>query len=287
MATLDGKLIALSSPYSRRGALWETYKRHHGKPGPVLVAKAPTQTMNPGIPERIINEALERDPAAAQAEYFAEFRADLEQFITRETVERAMRTSPLELPYIRGTKYQAFADPSGGGPDGFCLSIGHTEGNKIIIDVVRERKGPPASAVTEYASLLKDSGIRGVQGDRYGGSWPEQEFARHGINYLPCKRSKSDLYVDALAALNSERVELPPDDKMLNQFIGLERRTSRAGKDSIDHAPGGHDDLANACAGLIAQHQKRKRPVAVFGTYGTSDDPHDGIKRGYRMNERY
>lgn len=285
LATLDGRIIAISSPYSKRGALWDTYRRHYGKPGPILVAQAPSRVMNPSLPQRIVDEAMERDPASASAEYHAQFRADLEQFITRETVERAMRTSPLELPYIRGTKYQAFADPSGGGPDGFCLSIGHTEGNKIVIDVVRERKGPPASAVKEYAELLKDYGIREVQGDRYGGSWPEQEFARHGINYLPCKRSKSDLYVDALAALNSERVELPPDDKMLNQFIGLERRTSRAGKDSIDHAPGGHDDLANACAGLIAQHQKRKRPVAVFGTYGTPD--HDGIKRGYRMNEQY
>jgi hypothetical protein len=33
--------------------------------------------------------------------------------------------------------------------------------------------------------------------------------------------------------------------------LGLERRTSRGGRDSIDHAPGSHDDLANAAAGAI------------------------------------
>ena len=33
---------------------------------------------------------------------------------------------------------------------------------------------------------------------------------------------------------------------------GLERRTARGGRDSIDHAPGGHDDLANAVAGAAA-----------------------------------
>jgi hypothetical protein len=33
---------------------------------------------------------------------------------------------------------------------------------------------------------------------------------------------------------------------------GLERRTARGGRDSIDHAPGGHDDLANAVAGAVA-----------------------------------
>jgi hypothetical protein len=35
-------------------------------------------------------------------------------------------------------------------------------------------------------------------------------------------------------------------------LCGLERRTARSGKDSIDHGPGGHDDVANVVAGLSA-----------------------------------
>jgi hypothetical protein len=34
-------------------------------------------------------------------------------------------------------------------------------------------------------------------------------------------------------------------------MISLERRTSRGGRDSIDHAPGAHDDVANAVAGAL------------------------------------
>jgi hypothetical protein len=37
----------------------------------------------------------------------------------------------------------------------------------------------------------------------------------------------------------------------VNQIAGLERRTSRGGKDSIDHSPGAHDDLANVVAGVV------------------------------------
>jgi hypothetical protein len=37
------------------------------------------------------------------------------------------------------------------------------------------------------------------------------------------------------------------------QLIGLERRTARGGRDSIDHPPGGHDDVANAAAGALVQ----------------------------------
>jgi hypothetical protein len=38
---------------------------------------------------------------------------------------------------------------------------------------------------------------------------------------------------------------------MVMQLTSLERRTSRGGRDSIDHAPGSHDDIANAVAGAL------------------------------------
>jgi hypothetical protein len=38
---------------------------------------------------------------------------------------------------------------------------------------------------------------------------------------------------------------------LIAQLIGLERRTARSGRDSIDHGPGAHDDVANAVAGAL------------------------------------
>jgi hypothetical protein len=42
MATIPGALLlGISSPYARRGVLWDAYKRHHGKDGdPILVWQA-------------------------------------------------------------------------------------------------------------------------------------------------------------------------------------------------------------------------------------------------------
>jgi phage terminase large subunit-like protein len=54
LATLGGKLIALSSPYARRGVLWQAYKKHYVQNGPILVAQAPTITMNPTLPARVV-----------------------------------------------------------------------------------------------------------------------------------------------------------------------------------------------------------------------------------------
>src|SRR6478735_867284 len=51
----------------------------------------------------------------------------------------------------------------------------------------------------------------------------------------------------------------------------LERRTARGGRDSIDHPPGGKDDLANAAAGaLVYVTSARNQPGAItFTTYGS------------------
>lgn len=252
LATLGGKLIALSSPYARRGALWDTYQRHYGKPGPILVAQAETRVMNPGLPQRVVEQAYERDASAAAAEYGAQFRNDLEQFLNREVVDAALRTEPLELPFARRHRYRAFVDPSGGGQDEFTLAIGHREGDRTVVDLVRGLRGTPAEIVAEYVAVLRAYGIRQVRGDRYAGSWPGDEFGRHHVQYEASEKARSDLYLDLLPALNSGRVELPPDERLAAQLVGLERRTARSGRESIDHPPGAHDDRANAVAGLVS-----------------------------------
>ena len=61
LATTQGPLIAISSPYARRGALWETYRRHYGPDGDpmILVAQGTTRDFNPDLPQSIIDRAME------------------------------------------------------------------------------------------------------------------------------------------------------------------------------------------------------------------------------------
>ena len=274
LATLGGPLVCLSRPYAKRGALWDSYRQHYGQDSAVLVAQAPSRTMNPTLPQRVVDDAMARDPDAARAEYGAEFRSDLEAFVAREVIEAAVRPDPLELPFDRAHRYAAFVDPAGGGADEFALAIGHMERERVVVDVLRARHGTPAEIVAEFAELLKGYSVTRAVADRYAGSWPSDEFARHGIQVSTADKAKSDLYVDVLAVFNSARIELPPDDRLVVQFVSLERRTARGGRDSIDHPRGGHDDRANAVAGLAAALQvRRARPrVRSF------DDPQPGTQ---------
>jgi hypothetical protein len=267
LATLDGKLIALSSPYAKRGVLWDAFKRSFGDDDEtrVLVAQASSRTMNPTLPQSVIDAAMRDDPEAARAEYLAEFRSDISSFIDPGLIAECTRPKPRDLPHVAGVSYVAFVDPAGGGADEFTLAIGHRDDDAVVVDLVQGRKGSPAGIVAEYALVLARYGIKKVTGDRYAGRWPRDEFLKHGVVYDVSELDRSGLYIETLAALNSGRVELPPCDVLARQFAGLERRTSRSGRDQIDHAPGGHDDRANAVAGVVANAIKRRAHPRVRG----------------------
>jgi len=77
------------------------------------------------------------------------------------------------------------------------------------------------------------------------------------VNYEPAEKSKSKIHVDLLPLINNGAVDLLDHERLVMQLTSLERRTSRGGRDSIDHAPGAHDDLANAVAGALVTAYKR------------------------------
>ena len=257
MATIPGATpLCASSPYARKGALWDAHRKHFGKDGdPVLVWQAGTRRMNPTVSQSWIDGMMERDAASAAAEYGAQFRSDVESFINREAVEACVSIGVRERPPVSGTWYKAFVDPSGGsGSDLMTLAVGHREGSVAVIDAVREVKPrfSPEAVVDEFCRLLKAYGVRSVQGDKFGGDWPREQFKKRGITYEPAARPKSDLYRDLLPVINSRRIELLDHPRLVQQIVGLERRTAWGGRDSIDHGDGQHDDVANACAGLAA-----------------------------------
>jgi hypothetical protein len=265
MSTIPGAmLLCASSPYARKGALWEAFQRYHGDDNArVLVWRAPTRAMNPTVSAETIDEAIARDPAAAAAEYLAEFRTDVESFVSLDAVRACITPGVGERPHQPQWRYVAFCDPSGGSADSMTLAIAHKEGSTAILDVVREAATPfsPEAIVEEFSDLMRNYRITRVVGDRYGGDWPREQFRKNGINYQPSERAKSQLYVDLLPLINSRAVDLLDHDRVVLQLVGLERRTGRGGRDSIDHGPGGHDDLSNAVAGALTL------AAALTGTY--------------------
>jgi hypothetical protein len=272
LLTTRGPLIIASSPYARHGVLWNAFRKHYGSEGDplILVARGSSRDFNPSLPQSVIDREYEKDPASAAAEYGAQFRTDIESFVPIEVAERCVGDYAERAPLFENV-YYGFVDPSGGSSDSFTLGISHGEGtnNAVVIDAVREVKPPfsPEGVVADFAALLRSYHVRQVWGDRYAGEFPRELFRRHGIAYPLAQKPKSDLYRDLLPLLNSGRVVLPRNDRLVSQLVGLERRTTRAGKDSIDHAPGGHDDLINSVAGAADIVTRRDPDEDMPGWY--------------------
>ena len=166
--------------------------------------------------------------------------------------------------------YHGFVDPSGGSNNSMTLAISHMEGERAVVDALREIKPPfsPDSVVQEFCETLSTYRITRVQGDRYGGVWPSDRFRVQGVTYTPADKTSSQLFLETLPLINAGSVGLLDHRRLLDQLIGLERRTSfGTGRDSVGHAPGCHDDIAIAACGSILM-ATAKLPRARTGAIG-------------------
>jgi hypothetical protein len=283
MATIpNAMLLCASSPYAQDGVMWKAFRRHYRKDNsPVLFWKAPTKLMNPSVPQRIIDEAYADDPEAAGAEYGAEFRAGMANFIDRKVVEDAVIEGRYELPYQPDLQYIARMDPSGGGNDPFTLAIGHAVGNRYIIDLLRERKPPfnTDAVCKEFSAIIKSYGLTTATADNYALRWPRDRFAEHGIDVGTEPMPKSKIYLSLLPLLNSKRCELLDNADLVKQACNLQRHTAHGGQDTVDHPRGQHDDVINAAALVLVALSRRDTqqisfspPIIVYPDGTTSAD---------------
>jgi hypothetical protein len=305
MITIPGALLlVVGSPYARRGSLYDAYQKHFGRDDSrVLVWQAPSLVMNQSLDPQEVARAYEDDPQAAAAEWDAQFRSDVEQFLTAEALDRVVIPSRSDLPPAQEFRYYAFVDPSGGSADSMTMCIAHAEGQgarfkpitnifdsnfqpdpvlrqidedrqkkpfRIIVDLIKEVKPPfsPEQVVADFTDILRGYNLSRVTGDSYGGGWIAEAFRKVGVRYAPAEQNKTQIYRDFLPLINSGRVELPDDQRLLRQLLSLERKQTRTGRELVDHAPNAHDDVANAVAGacvLVGEPKSELHAVKLVG----------------------
>ncbi|AZO00347.1 hypothetical protein EJ066_26260 [Mesorhizobium sp. M9A.F.Ca.ET.002.03.1.2] len=272
LATTSGPLIAISSPFAKMGEVYQAVERDFGPNGDplILVARGASRTFNPSLSERVVTRALERDAAAARAEFLGEFREDLAAFVDLSVVQACVAAGlAAVLPNALRRPYRAFCDPAGGsGTDSMTLAIGH-DGlddaqlgkDLIVLDKVVEVKPPfkPELIVAQFCETLKSYGLNEVWGDNYAAGWVVDAFDRYGVRYWKSPLNKSELFLNFLPMLNSRSVQLLDHAKMVSQLVGMQRRVTSGGREVIDHNPNGHDDVANAVAGCLAIIARARR----------------------------
>jgi hypothetical protein len=307
LATTGGRLLCVGTPFKEAGYCWQTWKRAYGHDEcEVLCWNAASTRMNPTLSVRVVERAVAEDAVAANVEYCVSpglFRSDVDEYVSRQLVESLVILNRQELPPRQGISYAAFADLSGGRGDDAALAIGHKEDRRIVLDSLQRFRAPhnPYEVTARMTDTVRRYWCDRLIGDAYSAEWCRQAFASHGVNYRRCTTSvwkestagqflggelshgvlkpKSQLYAELLPRLTSGEVELLDDDLLITQLASLQRRTRSGSRDSIDHPPGGHDDLANAVAGVCDAVAQRRVVAGLFD----GSAPGDGLNRPSRV----
>jgi hypothetical protein len=258
LATTPGSmLIVFSTPRGADGPMYEMYKRHFGVDDPdVLAIKAHVRAFNPTISEAFLERQRELDPFRAPAEWDCVFISGLTSMFDAPLVDGCTRSEPRELPPLTVSRdggpmaYFAGLDVSGGRGDAVACAIARRDGKTVIVDACRRWPAPhdPAAVAVQVADFLRPYGLHGAVADHYGAGLTASIYRDAGIALTSAAVNRSEAYLHLLPLLTTGRVELPPEPRLRVELLGLERRTARSGKDSVDHRPGSHDDLANAVA---------------------------------------
>ena len=280
LATCNGFLCAISTPYRKTGLLHQKHKEYFGvSDDEILVVQGASVEFNPQLSAKILAAQRAADPTSAVSEWDAEFRQDISAFLDDELIEAATdHGRPLELPPMANTFYRAFVDASGGtGNDAYSIAIGHkASSGEFAIDVCRGTRGriDPQATTEAYAKLCKEYRVGTVIGDSYSAEWVKTAWRSNNVTYVKSDLPKSQIYIETIPLFTRGLVRLPNQPTLLRELRLLERHTHRSGRDTVDHGKGGHDDYANAVCGVLRQLSNRLGYDYSYS--GFSDNPSDG-----------
>jgi len=261
LATMSGMLCCLGSPMDKSGVGYDAcmqYGDNHDKS--IMVVRQPTMVMHPSEQiARVVARAHDRDPLTADSEWgndtTIEFRPDMASFIDRDEAQSCVSQGVYELPYDSERQYAAFADPSGGsGRESFGFAITYNDNGVVVVAKVVEIRPTfkPSEAIATLADICKQYHVYTIMSHRYGGSFPQEHWELNQIHWEESERTKSQIYQDSLALLNSGKVRLLDNKRLFHQLINLQVKSGHGtGRLTIDHPPNGLNDLINATCGAI------------------------------------
>jgi hypothetical protein len=271
LATTNGMLVGISTPYRKLGLLHQKHRNHFGQGGDdVLVVQGSSQTFNKTLSDETIAAQREADPTAAVSEWDSLFRSDVSALLDDALIDAAVEHGrPIELPPAGGyVYYRAFTDAAACvGAESYTLAVGHKEpgeGGRFVIDLVRgtSRQRDPQQVTEEYGALLREYRILEVTGDYYAAGWVTNAWQKAGIRYIRSALPKSQIYLEVIPLFARGLVLLPGHQKLLRELRLLERHVHRSGKDSVDHPRNGTDDHANAVCGVL--HDLACNPASSY-----------------------
>jgi len=250
MAVGDGTFILLSTPFGKKGYLYERYNddRWHTLQVP--------SSANPMIDDEFIEEQRENlTNTQFKQEILGQFVESASSFFTREELMNCARES------VRRSSDITFLGvdlASTGGDASVYVSI-DDEGN--VFDIEHTSNMPMTDAMGrireldgyyDYTRIMVDSTslgqgtvdqVRESLGNKVEGFKFTNEKKQSLYNTLKNELQSGSIAFEYIPGKNDM-----PGNKMMNQCLDLEYSYTSTGRMKISHPPNGHDDFSDALA---------------------------------------
>jgi len=245
------RIIITTSVNAETGLVYELYDRTlSGELDDWHITKKATRELNPKVSEKVINSALKRDPESAQAEYFAEFRAQLESFLSAEAIDRCVDPEIKQGKAGSDNHYLMAVDPALM-RDNYGYGIAHLENGVVMLDYINRLTAPVNANAAEdlLKSLVERYKPSSVLCDN--ASTSQRLKGKVPMVYTPFTRQqKLRIYGALKEAINLGMLIIPNDKDLIAELKALQIRNGvdisapKAGRIK-------HDDLADCLALLV------------------------------------
>jgi hypothetical protein len=288
-----GRLLCVSSPWSKSGPLWAAHARRLESLDPLYMRLTTTQG-NPTIPVALLEAERARDPEKFEREINAEFLDAASALLPSDALDACVAKDRWENPPKPGAAYVAGIDVAFRS-DWFGFALSHAEGERVIVDLVRSWKPKPGKAV-QFSSTMdsiieicKHYGCTRAFADQVANEVVKQRLAAAGIvleQVSTLGRRASGIYSTLRAKTLAGQLELPDNPELVSQLRRLEIVRSSGGGERCE-ASSGHDDVAIAAA--LSVHQCVSAPsgepwdtrslLAELNQVSVTDDSDFGWRR--------
>ena len=285
MATFaNHKLLKISTPYRKEGALWRDYQERAERD--YLVWQLSSVEMNPTIPSDFLERERRRDEESFRREFLGQFTDHVAGWIGCETLEQCVIKSCTQRLPVTDAIYAAAVDPAFKGDD-FALAIAHRlPDGTIVVDYTATWTGTREAPLGyewvcgEIARILKHYGLNTVAGDQHCAAIIQQEFLKLGIRYEEVTfgaGTRFDLFGNLKHLLIQRKIQILDEPELLRQFRSLEEHKTIRGNIEIRSGYGVKDDLAIAVALVAFQLSKIDEGPTPF-VLGRVARPWDGVR---------
>lgn len=270
----EGWLVCISTPLWKQGAFYKLVQRAESGKFPYIYSlHASTAEMNPNVPAEWLAQRELEDPDLYRREFLAEFVDGTTAFLSSADVLACQRETGIKGPRD-GCTYVAAIDPAFS-RDLFALGVAHREPEQLVLDGVWTwfREGFEGT-LDQVTAVLDRYRLKQVRTDQFSAQAVVEGMGRRGV-YCEVRAwevvGKWNAYARLKALISTRGLELPKDDALASELMGLEAKGMPSGNVRIAAAGGGHDDRASVLAALVDELEGPRATaealLAVWASY--------------------